>query len=70
MYEPEVDDYVVWDQGEYGYDEGWVYFKCDEISHDLKGRPHARYCSVIVVRLSKNLVLLQECVSHLHLIMV
>ena len=26
-YEPEVDDYVVWDQGEYGIDEGWVYFK-------------------------------------------
>ena len=24
MYEPEVDDYVVWDQGVYGYDEGWV----------------------------------------------
>lgn len=46
MYEPEVDDYVVWDQGEYGYDEGWVYFKCDEISHDLKGRPHARYITI------------------------
>ena len=29
-YEPEVNDYVVWDRGEYGKDEGWVYFKCDE----------------------------------------
>ena len=27
MYEPEVDDYVVWDRGEYGKNEGWVYFK-------------------------------------------
>ena len=30
MYEPEVDDYVIWDQGKYGIDEGWVYFKGDE----------------------------------------
>ena len=36
-YEPEVNDYVVWDRGEYGKDEGWVYFKCDEeISYNLK----------------------------------
>ena len=28
-YEPEVNDYVVWDRGEYGKDEGWVYFKGD-----------------------------------------
>ena len=25
-YVPKVNDYVVWDQGEYGYNEGWVYF--------------------------------------------
>ena len=30
MYEPEVGDYVIWDRGEYGKDEGWVYFKCDD----------------------------------------
>ena len=29
-YEPEVNDYVIWDQGEYGIDEGWVYFKAPE----------------------------------------
>ena len=28
-YEPEVNDYVVWDRGKYGKDEGWVYFKGD-----------------------------------------
>ena len=27
QYEPEVDDYVIWDRGEYGKDEGWVYLK-------------------------------------------
>jgi len=27
-YEPQVDDYVIWDKGPYGIDEGWVYFKC------------------------------------------
>ena len=35
-YEPEVNDYVVWDRGEYGKDEGWVYFKGD-IPEEKKG---------------------------------
>ena len=30
-YEPEVNDYVVWDRGEYGKDEGWCYFKGDPV---------------------------------------
>ena len=25
-YVPKVNDYVIWDKGEYGKDEGWVYF--------------------------------------------
>ena len=29
-YEPQVNDYVIWDKGPYGIDEGWVYFKDDE----------------------------------------
>tara|TARA_B100000287_G_scaffold395156_1_gene409771 strand:- start:142 stop:423 length:282 start_codon:yes stop_codon:yes gene_type:complete len=29
-YVPKVNDYVVWDKGEYGKDEGWVYFFCEE----------------------------------------
>ena len=28
-YEPEVNDYVIWDKGKYGIDKGWVYFKGD-----------------------------------------
>ena len=23
-YDPQVNDYVIWDQGEYGIDEGWA----------------------------------------------
>ena len=47
MYEPEVDDYVVWDRGEYGKDEGWVYFKCDdEPSYNLKGIEQPRYITI------------------------
>ena len=29
-YEPQVNDYVIWDKGKFGIDEGWVYFKSDE----------------------------------------
>ena len=28
-YIPKVNDYVIWDRGEYGKDEGWVYFYDD-----------------------------------------
>ncbi len=30
-YDPQVNDYVIWDRGEYGKDEGWVYFKGDAL---------------------------------------
>ena len=36
MYEPEVDDYVIWDRGEYGIDEGWVYFMGDPVDNELR----------------------------------
>ena len=29
-YIPKVNDYVIWDKGEYGKDEGWVYFYSEE----------------------------------------
>tara|TARA_B100000131_G_scaffold254014_1_gene248204 strand:+ start:506 stop:790 length:285 start_codon:yes stop_codon:yes gene_type:complete len=29
-YIPKVNDYVIWDKGEYGRDEGWVYFYSEE----------------------------------------
>ena len=50
MYEPEVNDYVIWDQGEYGKHEGWVYFKCDSIDNDKRVRlgwnPEPRYITI------------------------
>ena len=45
-YVPKVNDYVVWDQGEYGKHEGWVYFKCDEyitIETHVKPKPKCQY---------------------------
>ena len=39
-YIPKVNDYVIWDKGEYGSDEGWVYFFCDEyITIETSVRP-------------------------------
>jgi len=49
-YEPEVDDYVIWDRGEYGIDEGWVYFKGDEVDNEKRikdgWKPVARYITI------------------------
>ena len=45
-YDPKVNDYVIWDKGEYGKDEGWVYFKCEEyitIETGIKPKPHDEY---------------------------
>ena len=36
MYEPNVNDYVIWDQGEYGMVEGWVYFKGDPVDNEKR----------------------------------
>ena len=45
-YDPQVNDYVVWDKGEYGTDEGWVYFKGDPVE-PKKGFPTpARYITI------------------------
>ena len=45
-YEPQVNDYVIWDKGEYGSDEGWVYFKDAEyitIETVFKPKPNDDY---------------------------
>tara|TARA_R100000152_G_C6579351_1_gene43765 strand:- start:63 stop:449 length:387 start_codon:yes stop_codon:yes gene_type:complete len=50
MYEPEVDDYVIWDQGKHGIDEGWVYFKGDEVDNEQRIKygwnPVPRYITI------------------------
>jgi len=42
-YEPQVDDYVIWDKMDSEYnDEGWVYFKCEDyitIETGIKPKP-------------------------------
>ena len=46
-YEPEVNDYVIWDKGEYGIDQGWVYFKCPPVEKPQKGFSEvARYITI------------------------
>ena len=43
-YVPKVNDYVIWDRGKYGKDEGWVYFYGEEyitIETGVKPRPDA-----------------------------
>ena len=47
-YKPKVNDYVIWDRGEYGIDEGWVYFYDDEyitIETGVKPKPNCMYSS-------------------------
>ena len=43
-YIPKVNDYVIWDKGKYGKDEGWVYFFSEQyitIETGIKPRPDA-----------------------------
>ena len=50
QYEPEVDDYVIWDRGDYGKDEGWVYFKGDKVDNEIRTKhgwnPLSRYITI------------------------
>ena len=36
MYEPQVDDYVVWERPSGDIEEGWVYFKGDPIDNEKR----------------------------------
>tara|TARA_B100000945_G_scaffold275793_1_gene240034 strand:- start:364 stop:750 length:387 start_codon:yes stop_codon:yes gene_type:complete len=36
MYEPEVDDYVIWNRPNGDIEEGWVYFKGDPVNNDKR----------------------------------
>jgi hypothetical protein len=45
-YEPEVNDYVIWDRGEYGSDEGWVYFKGDPVEKKKGFNECPRYITI------------------------
>ena len=45
-YEPEVNDYVIWDKGQYGIDEGWVYFKCPPMEENKGFTTQPRYITI------------------------
>ena len=49
-YEPEVDDYVIWKHEDGSVDEGWVYFKGDEVDNELRIKhgwnPIPRYITI------------------------
>ena len=36
MYEPEVNDYVIWERPNGDIDEGWVYFKGDPVDNEKR----------------------------------
>jgi len=49
MYEPEVDDYVIWERDIHGRiekDEGWVYFKGDPVEPKRGFRDCPRYITI------------------------
>ena len=50
MYEPEVDDYVVWDRPNGDIEEGWVYFKGDPVDNEKRlkdgWQPVSRYITI------------------------
>ena len=52
-YIPQIDDYVIWDRGVYGKDEGWVYFKGDPVDNDKRVKsgwnPLSQYITIEVV---------------------
>ena len=50
MYEPNVNDYVIWDRGEHGTDEGWVYFKGEPVDNEKRikegWKPLSQYITI------------------------
>ena len=63
MYGPEVDDYVIWNQGEYGKHQGWVYFK-GEPEPKKKGFPKVEH--YITIELGVQNKSKEECQKSLH----
>ena len=48
-YEPEVNDYVIWERDIHGrteIDEGWVYFKGDPVEHKKGFNDNPRYITI------------------------
>ena len=48
MYEPQVDDYVIWNRPNGDTEEGWVYFKGDKVEKKRGFRECPRYITIEV----------------------
>ena len=48
MYEPQVDDYVIWKRPNGDWEEGWVYFKGDKTPKKRGFRECPRYLTIEV----------------------
>ena len=48
MYEPQVDDYVIWNRPNGDIEEGWVYFKGDKMEKKRGFRECPRYLTIEV----------------------
>ena len=50
MYEPSVDDYVIWERPNGEIDEGWVYFKGDPVDNEKRTKsgwnPLSQYITI------------------------
>ena len=50
MYEPQVDDYVIWKRPNGDWEEGWVYFKGDPVDNEKrvkdKWNPVSQYITI------------------------
>ncbi len=50
MYEPQVDDYVIWKRPNGDWEEGWVYFKGDPVDNEKRVKdgwnPISRYITI------------------------
>ena len=63
-YVPKVNDYVIWDRGVHGKDEGWVYFYGEEyitIETGVKPKPKDDYQKNPMHKMIHTLLL---CYSH------
>ena len=50
MYEPQVDDYVIWKRPNGDWEEGWVYFKGDPVDNEKRAKdgwnPVSQYITI------------------------
>ena len=66
-YEPEVNDYVVWERETWArieHDEGWVYFKGDPVEHKKGFNHQERYITIETAVYDKPIEQLKDSPLH------